>query len=161
MSFEMITDYLLPSKSYTRYNLVLSIIAYIYNKPVLNSICYSNSLAILISFQSTSIIAPKAYKNLVNVYNSNYKFWLLNILSHYLPVGLFYRRISKNNITLKTVTISCFFHLLWGKLIKWDINKIYQINPPLDKKTRYKLWSIAIISHYLVYFISRRNYSWI
>ena len=158
---EELTEYILPQKSYTRFNLILSLFAAIYNKPTLSSVCYSNSIAILISFQSTSLIAPESYTNLVNVYKSSFKFWLLNILSHYVPPLLFYKMTQKKDITISTVSVSCMLHLLWGKSIKWDLNKVYQINPPLNQELRYKLWTVAIISHYLVYFIPRKVYPWI
>ncbi len=151
-------NYLLPSKSCTRANLLVSLFALAANKPYLSSVCYSNSLAILVSFQSASVWAPESYANLVKVYKSSAKFWVLNIISHYLPVIIFYKLIKTKDVTLTSVTNSCFLHLLWGKSVNWDINKIYDINPPLDKVQRLKIWVTAVLTHYLIYFVPRKIY---
>ena len=152
---------ILPSKSYTRVNVVLCSIALIVKNQTLYSICYSNSLAILISFQSTCLVAPKSYNNLLKKYTSNFIFWFLNILSHYVPIFIFNRLTDKRYINFKSVSCSCLLQLLWGKSINWDINKIYKINPPLNNIQKYKLWFLAAISHYLIYLIKIFRAPWL
>lgn len=152
---------ILPSKSYTRVNLLLSSLALIIKNQNLYAICYSNSLAILISFQSSWLVAPESYQNLVSVYTSNSIFWVLNILSHYLPILVFNRLTNKASINLKSVTSSCILQLVWAKSINWDINRIYNINPKLNNIQQTKLWFLAIISHYIIYLIKIVKAPWL
>ena len=154
-------NYILPSKSCTRVNLILGLFGLVANKPYISSVCYSNSLAILVSFQSASIFAPESYSNLVKLYKSSVKFWFLNIISHYLPVLVFYKLTNKNDITLKSVSTSCMIHFLWGKSVNWDVNNIYKIKPPLNNSQQNKLWFMALLTHYMIYFVPRKIYPFV
>ncbi len=157
-SVEQLINYILPERAYTKINLILCLFGLLNDKTELSSICYSNSLSILTAFQSTSIIAPEAYHNFVKLYKSSLRFWVLNILSHYVPPIIFYKKIKPIDITLKTVSMSAGLNLLWANCVKWDLNKVYNIDPPLNQMKTRILWFIILITHYLIYFVPRKIY---
>ena len=146
----------LDNIKYTRINTLFTLIALYKKKTLLYSICYSNSIAILIGFQFSALIAPESYNNLIKRYKNHYKFNILNFIFHYLPVYIFYKLVNIKNISFKTCSLSMLSQIIfWGKYVNYDVNAVYRIDPPLNDKQQVKLWSITFFSHYILYGISK------
>ena len=142
---------------YTRLSTLLYMIALYKQNKQLNLVCYSNSISVLVSIISSSIVAPESYKNLINSFASIKLFYLLNFCFHYMPVYFFYRLNRINNITFKSCSSSMVLNLFWGVCVKYDLNNIYGIMPPLQYNDKKKLITINLISHYLLYMIKQIN----
>ena len=146
----------LDNIKYTRMNTLFTLIALYKKNPLLYAICYSNSIAILLGFQCSALVAPKSYDNLIKRYKNHYKFNILNFIFHYLPVYIFYKLVNIKNVSFKTCSLSMLSQIvIWGKYVNYDINTVYRIEPPLDNNQQIQLWSITFFSHYILYMISR------
>ena len=142
---------------YTRLSTLLYMIALYKKNKTLNLICYSNSVSVLVTIISSSIIAPEAYKELINRYRKAYQYYIFNILFHYYPVYFFYRLNSLSNISFNTSLISMLLKCFWDIYVKYDYTQVYDIHPPLNSTDNTKLALIGTLSHWLLYIIKQLN----
>ena len=77
--------------------------------------------------------------------------WQLDTLAHYLPFLLL--DTTSSPISLGHVLGGILMHATWGYNVQFDLNVVYELQPPLTATQMCRLWWIAMLGHWLPYVV--------
>lgn len=132
---------------YTFYNLVLVVISFIINNPLLNTALFTNSMAICVSFHSILLHDSNAFYMMSHHNGTDPCIWyLLNFIGHILPIPVLYYRSIELYMGLIAGFTSCLHHLTWAFVRHKGLilNGAYLSKPP---HVWYMLWTYAVLTH--------------
>lgn len=152
-------NFFLQRPGYTRINLYMAIISFLYSKQKntrlfkrLSPYLLCNSTGILFSYESVGFFAPETFKN----HRSKYIYYpVLNFIAHYLIFGIaLIPGMKKRILGLRWYHpfISYSVHRLWGKYN--DVNEVYEMEPKLNDKQKKEIWRMAFLGHWVIYFLT-------
>ena len=152
-------NHIIVKPGYTRINLSLAMMILSIGKykgsyswfRKLSPYLLCNSAGIVVSYEGVLFISPETYKN----HSKKYKYYaFLNFIAHYIIFAIaFVPGIKKRILNLRWYhpLITSIIHSGWWHLN--DVNKLYELDPPLETKQQKRLWKVSILGHWGIYIL--------